>query len=84
MARINAKATVVVMLEIPVGDTWGAGCTVDQLLKQGGDAARGIVRHAIDSRDPRYVEASGKRLFPRGTRLLGEPKVTGIITGEVE
>lgn len=47
--RISATVLVRVVLEVPVGGTWGSDCTVEQAHQQGEKEALGQVSRLLES-----------------------------------
>lgn len=68
MSRIQATARVQLTVEVSVGSAWGDDCNLSQVFKQGAEEAR---NHLINSLKP----GEHGRI-----RIIGEPKVTGVIT----
>ena len=64
--QINAKARVQITVEVEAS-SWGEDCSIGQLYKQAAETAIGIVR-------------SGMLKQPTLWKLVGEPKVIGVIT----
>ena len=65
--KINAKARVQLTVEVDANSPWGAECNIGQLYDQAGREAK-----------ERLVSALAKA-FP-AARIIGEPRVIGIIT----
>ncbi len=68
--QITARATVQVTIEVHTA-AWGNDCTIGQLYKQASEDAINQVRnlrhyHGGELREP--------------VRIVGEPKVTGVLT----
>lgn len=59
----NARARVIVTLEIPISDNWGGTCDVNQIVGQAKSSALGKLQE----------------LMRHGARIVGEPKVTMIL-----
>lgn len=76
-AEVVARARVVVTVEIPLPDKWGADCSLDQIQKQAKDGAENALRNGLVlsylqcGRDPK-TEAT----------IVGEPRVTAILVDE--
>lgn len=68
-STIRAIARVQVTVEVETG-AWGKECTMEQVHQQAGHSGAQMVRQAM----------SGKSLDPTPFRIIGEPKVTAIIT----
>ena len=68
MKKIKAKAKVLLTLEVDISG-WGEDCSIGQLYDQAGSDAISKVK--------RILEIAQER---NSVRLVGEPKVTGVIT----
>lgn len=64
---ITAKARVQIVVEVDAS-SWGEDCSILQLYKQAGEAARDTL---INSLKPELI---GK------IRIIGEPKIIGVLT----
>ena len=73
---IGAIARVQVTVEIPCS-SWGADCTVEQVLKQAGEEAVGRLRRAFDRAsgvgDGTIVNEA------RSWRIVGDPRVVVVL-----
>ncbi len=73
---VHARAVVTLTLEIPIGGgDWGPDCTIGQVHKQALDDAHGYLQQAMQHDRPVKTAC-----FPSGTRIVGTPKVTKVIT----
>ena len=70
MNRIQAKAKVQITLEVEAGAPWGAECTIEQMYTQAAECGRNNLLNALKT-------GAGASM-----RIIGEPKVIGIITEE--
>lgn len=66
--KVKAKARVSVLLEVSLSDTWGSDCQLDQVYKQAKDSAMNMIH--------RKMTGGGQR----DIRIIGDPKVTAILT----
>ena len=74
--EVQARAVVTMTLEIPLdGGGWGAECTIGQVHKQALDSAQSYLSQAMQRE--RQVNSP---CFPAGTRIIGTPKVTKVLT----
>ncbi len=64
--RISAGARVTLTVEVSNLGAWGADCTVAQVREQAIESALSHLGHALKD---------GQRF-----RIIGEPKVTGVLT----
>lgn len=65
--RVKATARVRLTIEVPLTDTWGGDCPLEQVEKQAKDAALGMIRNS------QFHEL-------KMATILGEPQVTAILT----
>lgn len=70
MSQIKAKARVQILVEIEAG-TWGGDCAIDQLYIQAAASARQNLIAALKPGEHGRV------------KIIGEPKVVGVITEEL-
>lgn len=47
--QVHTGAVVQLTLEIQLGDSWGADCKLDQVIKQASDGARDAVRKLCEA-----------------------------------
>lgn len=70
MSEIHAKARVQIIVEIDAGAPWGEDCSIGQMYKQAAESAQNSLLNAFKTGSPADI----------GLRLIGDPKVVGIIT----
>ena len=70
--KIKATARVHITLEIDTDDVWGEDCSIGQLNKQATYSAINILNNLLSVK-----EGCIQRI-----RVIGEPKVIGILTEE--
>jgi hypothetical protein len=70
MRKIHASARVQITVEVDAGAPWGDECTVGQLYAQAAEAGRNNLLNALKA-------GAGASM-----RIVGEPKIIGIITEE--
>lgn len=46
--KTSARVRVRLLVDVDVGDAWGGDCPLSQVRKQGGEAALGIMRRALE------------------------------------
>ena len=68
--RIQARAVVVVTMEVAVGGAWGADCTVAQVYRQATEMAESIVRRAFE-KEPGRVRIVGMKARSVSTQEEG-------------
>jgi hypothetical protein len=73
--RVKATARVRVVIDLPVGDTWGSDCSVAQVQEQARQSALGILR----GNDGLKPSTLGQLLDTGKARIVGEPDVTAIL-----
>ena len=66
--RFKATARATVTVEFSLSDTWGDKCTVEQVIKQGRDSARGAMRNLLQNHP--------------GIRMVGEPEIVAVLVTE--
>lgn len=65
--RVQASAVVTLTVKIPVSDTWGSDCQVDQIHRQAKESAIGILNRMRKPNE--HVPFT----------VIGEPTVTSIL-----
>lgn len=70
--RIGATARVTLTIEVEAGQAWGTECTVEQIHKQAKEAVLGKLRNGIGV----------AKQEQRGYKIIGDPKVTAVLTHE--
>ena len=73
--RNQATARVRITLDIPLEQPWSGEEKVDQVFAAASRSAQQIVSRALTQK----AEGTTAPLFPRGTRVLGEPEVRCVI-----
>lgn len=73
IAKVSATARVSLTIEISVGDSWGEDCKMDQVYRQAADSAIGRLQRIV----------SDAKVVHGGIRVIGEPKVTAILTERI-
>lgn len=68
MSQIKAKARVQIIVEVDADSLWGDECSIGQLYKQAADSARLILFDVLKPGEHARI------------RVIGEPKVVGVIT----
>lgn len=68
MSDIQAKARVQILLEVDAGAPWAEDCSIGQMYKQAAKAG-------LDNLNAALKPGAGASM-----RVIGEPKVVGIIT----
>ena len=66
--KVQAKAKVQFVVEVDAGAPWGPDCAIGQLYKQAAESARNTLFNNLK-------QGAGNHL-----RIVGEPKILGIIT----
>lgn len=67
--KVNASARVRLTIDIPLTDSWGGDCPLEQVEKQAKDVALGMIRNS------QFHEL-------KMARIVGEPEVTAILTSK--
>ena len=67
--RIKATARVRLTIDIPLTDTWGSDCAIDQIQKQAKEGALGMIRNS------QFHEL-------KLATIIGEPVVTAVLVEE--
>ena len=70
---MSTRARVRITLDIPLSASWGDDCTLAQVKKQAKEDIQQLLRQNI----------GGGQIFPKGTTVIGTPKVEAIIEGDV-
>lgn len=68
--RITARAIVTLTLDIDAKSSWGEGCDLAQVHRQAGQETMVRLLDLI------------RREMTRGVRVVGEPKISAVITKE--